>query len=435
MAAHKEENKLLNISSSSSESGSKKHYPGIINIGEIPKKSLHDVTGSPSYTNNAGGPVTSSEKFSLSSIESQKSENSQDFATKRIVCLISIIIIIFITLFVTVIITTIYVLVNLQQTPEPEQISINYSNSNKQIPMSSFANVDVISERKTPAFLKQPKDVTTSEGLSITLECTFDSGVMCYWLRNDDIIKNDDRYAYNSNTPTTDCSIKISGVEYIDFAIWKCGYIDGNDNELISDSVLVTEALKFFENLEDKQVSLGDDVVFDCKFNAPVTCSWLRDHNVVTINGRYSYVDDGNEPKRDCSLKIKNVKDIDIDTWSCGGTADTEPNQFVIRNMRLTLNDEASLDESPKPISGKSGETITLECQWHEQVTCAWLRNDNHVDISGRYSYNSKKQPENDCSITITNLQSNDEGTWSCRTMGDSISDGTLIDKFKVSIN
>ncbi|GAB6029528.1 hypothetical protein CHUAL_005278 [Chamberlinius hualienensis] len=385
---------------------------------------------------------TKSEATNQHQVESQSQSNKR---TILFICLATTLIITFIIMMATVIGTVIFVTKSIQNIPRVELVEPNVKMSNL-IPISN-------TEKNTnsyPEFLKQPSNLTAVPGSSVFLPCQFDSEVKCFWLRNHELVTNDARYNYESQYATKDCSITINNLKRLDYASWTCGYHENIYESRKSNEAFIKEGATFTVKPINQSVQLGDSVSLDCKFNKDVECVWLRNENVVTINDRYSYASGEQLLKSDCSLKITNVKPIDLASWSCGVISDSNDENLMSNKIVIQIksdipaefqsenNDKESsviMKKAPKDVTGKAGEEIKLECEFEKGVSCAWLRNENHVEIQGRYSYTNAVRVASDCSITISELKAIDSGKWQCVKVVDSDNGSTLKKPVIVTVN
>ncbi|GAB6029529.1 hypothetical protein CHUAL_005279 [Chamberlinius hualienensis] len=265
------------------------------------------------------------------------------------ICLATTLIITFIIMLATVIGTVIFVMNSLQKIPQVESVVPN-------VKLSSFNGILNTEKHSNsyPEFIKHPNDLKAVPGSLVFLPCQLDSEVKCFWLRNNELVTNDDRYNYESQHATQDCSITINNLKRIDYAYWTCGYYENDHERIKSNEALITEGATFTVKPSNQTVQLGDSVSLDCKFNKDVECVWLRNENIVTINNRYSYASEEQLLKSDCSLKITNVKPIDLTSWSCGITSELNDENLMSDKIFIQIKSDIPTDVQPE--INKKGE-------------------------------------------------------------------------------
>jgi len=71
-----------------------------------------------------------------------------------------------------------------------------------------------------------------------------------------------------------------------------------------------------------------------------------------------------------------------------------------------------------------SGSTILLQCYFHHNVNCVWVRRGILIYIGQRYAYEfGNGVATTDCTLMIRNFTDIDIGEWQCESLGD---DNTL---------
>jgi len=168
----------------------------------------------------------------------------------------------------------------------------------------------------------------------------------------------------------------------------------------------------------------GASVIIPCLFNENVDCVWQRRGQHVAIGNRYQLKIGNGLRTKDCSIQIaKFNNNIDYGEWTCESMADSSSNSKTQVVVNLSNERVKTIKSSYKTAHVKSEDTIILNCHFNEtrNIDCAWTRNENHLDISGRYSYlNSKGSDTKDCTIKISKVKQIDFGIWHCESMADS---------------
>ncbi|GAB6024311.1 hypothetical protein CHUAL_009002 [Chamberlinius hualienensis] len=131
---------------------------------------------------------------------------------------------------------------------------------------------------------------------------------------------------------------------------------------IISISQVQSQSLRMLETPANVTGKLDESVTLNCKFNKPVTCSWLKNLKTIKIpSDTYSYVNGisfGAESD-DCSIIIHKLSDLDFTQWRCGAydevivadayvTRQVRPsdpvimfNQYEIKDLKLPNTEEA----------------------------------------------------------------------------------------------
>lgn len=83
-------------------------------------------------------------------------------------------------------------------------------------------------------------------------------------------------------------------------------------------------------------VPKGGTVTLQCFSDLMDDCLWTRRGFPTKISGRYYFVESDRRYSDDCSVKIKQVEDIDAGHWSCQIYADHQPHDPIeVQNFWL----------------------------------------------------------------------------------------------------
>ncbi|GAB6025641.1 hypothetical protein CHUAL_011366 [Chamberlinius hualienensis] len=144
-----------------------------------------------------------------------------------------------------------------------------------------------------------------------------------------------------------------------------------------------------------KVVIANGIITYKCQFKWKVDCVWQNnDGSTVIIEySKFSYVTGNGWNTNDCSISTLDVQTaMKIPNMHCIGL----PTMFKDRTVSET--------------------SIKLDCTSEDHVNCTWKTHDHFLRVGSRYKYIDGHNGINvtDCSITINNISSIDEGQWMC---------------------
>ncbi|GAB6021598.1 hypothetical protein CHUAL_004185 [Chamberlinius hualienensis] len=154
------------------------------------------------------------------------------------------------------------------------------------------------------------------------------------------------------------------------------------------------------------KVNANGNTTYLCEFNETVDCLWKDNGTIIKIySSKFSYVRGNGFHTTNCSIKTsESEKASKLQNMLCIG-------------MQSRVKDITVLEN-----------TVKLNCTSKESINCSWKRNNQLIAIKDRYKYNGgHKTNVNDCSITIVNITSIDEGIWECQLKANDNKDGNFI--------
>ncbi|GAB6026792.1 hypothetical protein CHUAL_013288 [Chamberlinius hualienensis] len=215
---------------------------------------------------------------------------------------------------------------------------------NSDIPLPEINTTMVVSKRPT----LQTVNVVAKNGSVVQLYCDLDEKpTKCLWQRRSALTEIVGRYQFLKRYES-DCSIEIQQLKEFDMGEWKCSGLFENDVIVESQTIFLTvehERVAVIDqvptdqplNAFEKTVELNSEVTLNCEFDNIGNCAWLRNNDHVEIEGRYSFTKSHNGGIKDCSITIKEVRDVDFGDWQCTSMADSDSNAKTLNTIKLRL--------------------------------------------------------------------------------------------------